>query len=127
MSESFIWDDRLETGDLTIDNQHRRIISLANEINASFEEKDLKRKMMEVYDYTREHFRHEEKLMQESDFPDLKSHMKEHNELLSQLNKLVDNLSSTEEDCETLRKIVVGWVREHVLHSDLKMTEFLRV
>jgi hemerythrin len=64
MSVEFKWDGSYSVGDKLLDEQHRRIFNLGNEIS-NMDSVNSKKVVMNLFKHTREHFDHEEELMQE--------------------------------------------------------------
>ena len=69
MSVQFIWKDNYSVGNPEIDDQHRDLFNLCNQLSESLTEKECKFIIMKLFKYTRLHFTAEEKLMKDLEFP----------------------------------------------------------
>jgi hemerythrin len=124
------WKEIYATGIISLDNEHQQLIS---EINRLYEAVRDKRgesilndilKMLESY--TVDHFQHEEKLMEEYDYPGLEEHIKVHQELIAAVQNLKSRAEfGTEKLAQELLKFLRVWVLEHILDVDKKYGSFL--
>lgn len=121
MHETFSSQELVMTGNPEIDTQHQEIIALANTLADGLSPDDLRSRLHELYGHIREHFDHEEQLMQDLRVPDMVEHMKEHNLMLVRVAALIERGTTSEKDCDELRKLVANWVREHVLGRDTNL------
>ncbi len=66
------WDQSYETGNELIDNQHREVIALLDELRDvdGAEDSDVRRVLDRIMDFTLFHFLAEERLMEEVGYPD---------------------------------------------------------
>lgn len=124
------WDETLETGFLPLDDEHRKLVSLVNElyeyliagssvnlIGAAF--KQLAR-------HTVEHFRREEKLMEDSRFPDTHSHRVQHLELEKQITELMSGLDAGAPlFTRGLVDFLKDWLVNHIQTMDRTFGEYL--
>ncbi|MFB0953495.1 MAG: hemerythrin domain-containing protein, partial [Aeromonadaceae bacterium] len=76
------WSEQFETGHPVVDHQHQSLFSLMNELDQALtdgaSEEALWVRLLRLHELTREHFRCEERLMQELGFPELPAHRAEH-------------------------------------------------
>lgn len=76
------WSSKLNTGVKNIDEQHRRLVKLVNNLVAGIQEgfaDDITDGICrELIEYTKYHFRDEEMLMEEVAFPDIEAHKQKH-------------------------------------------------
>lgn len=124
------WKEVYATGIIALDNEHRQLIE---EINRLYEAVRDKRgesvlndilKMLESY--TVNHFQHEEKLMEEYDYPGLLEHKQVHQDLIDSVQDLKSRAEfGTEELAQELLKFLRVWVLEHILDVDKKYGSYL--
>jgi hemerythrin len=77
------WKDAYSMGENGIDEQHKGLFKLSNEIyylvEAGVNESEQFRELfMALNDYTVEHFIYEEMVLQQNDYPHLKEHIQAH-------------------------------------------------
>ncbi len=118
MSVEFKWESSYSVGDKVLDEQHRKIFNLGNEIS-NLDNTNIKKTIMSLFKHTRGHFDHEEKLMQEVEFPGFEEHRELHNDLIEKLGS-IELKSPNNNHCNSyiLRKLVYDWIIDHIMHQD---------
>lgn len=124
MTVIFIWKTEYAIGNDELDNQHKYLFRLGNDIQNA-EIGKAKTYVMELYKYTRKHFQLEEEHMKIMLFPDLESHRLLHNKLLSDLNTLAEDFNQND-SFEKLRNFYFTWLTDHILQQDKKYFDFFR-
>jgi len=127
-----LWQEKYETGNRQVDEEHKEIFSLVQKvIDASFENRG--EKIGTIIDflanYTIQHFENEEKLMAESGYPGTQAHKKQHSDFLEEVVKLKNKIDAENNSAENniaINKVIVGWLTSHVLGSDMVMAEYYR-
>src|SRR5574344_443046 len=93
---SYTWSEKLETGNATIDSQHKELINAINELLSACSEGKGRTKIKEtsnfLLDYTKRHFAAEEKLQLQSSYPDYSNHQKYHDGFVKEVHQIVDQL-----------------------------------
>lgn len=126
----FEWNDNLSVHDVLIDQDHKTLINMVNELHDAAElEQDylsLSKILTRLATYTLEHFQREEDLMQASAYPVFKAHREQHRKLLERVTDLKHELENARtlvalETAELLR----FWLTSHILLSDKQFAEFL--
>lgn len=114
-----------------IDEQHRQIIEMVNQIaNAVAAETKgdtLKEMLEDMLLFACEHFAVEERLMAEHDYPDMENHIQEHLRMYQQLSNLVKTvLRTTGRDKAALVSAYLSdWAERHILQADRELGGFL--
>jgi len=127
-----IWNKNYETGNTEVDNEHKEIFSLVQKvIDATFN--SCEEKIETVVDflatYTIKHFEHEEHLMNESNYPDIDIHKKQHSDFVGEVAKLKEEIAQATGSLSfslTVNKVIVNWLTSHILDSDMKMAAYYR-
>lgn len=126
MKDIFIWDNNFLTNNTVIDNQHLQLIDIINEaIKNTIDDKnysqniyyDLKEK---IFNYINQHFKTEEKIMDESNVFELHSieHKKAHEEFAAWFKvTFKDNEISLSQLYESL-EYLIQWLAYHILNTD---------
>ena len=127
--EVFPWSEQLETHVQTIDEQHRVLVKLLNQL-ASYLTVETKKIQLEtvfneLVDYAQYHFKTEEAIWQPCFEGDnwLQEHKKSHDSFLSQITSLQHQRASItiEEAVEDVVKFLISWLAYHILDSDKRM------
>lgn len=120
-----IWKEAYSVNIAEIDNQHKKLIELINNLHDAMITGKAKEEMSKILsglvDYTLYHFATEEKIFDQYDFPGSKAHKKQHSDLIEQ----VAALQKKHEDGERVLTIDVmnflrDWWNDHIMGSDKK-------
>jgi hemerythrin len=114
-----------------IAREHREILDLTDGLRARLDEgvsKDrVQESLAEVLAQVRRHFLFEERLMLESDYPELAGHVAEHRKLLDQLEAVsAEFAAGAIASSGALGLFVHRWVEQHILGFDQRFEAFLR-
>ena len=124
----FVWSTKYNIGIPEIDEQHTKLVAILVDLNDKSkscpEETALSPYFDELEKYAEYHFSKEEALMRQNDYPFLASHLKDHAFFK---NKIGEWRSRQDMDCKarTLTMFLTEWLLEHILHTDIKIREFL--
>lgn len=123
----------LVTGNKTIDEQHKELISKINDLLDAVETSQGQATAMRMLnflnDYVVYHFEAEENLQKEVGYPGLADHQKQHESLKQTVAELTEML--TEEEgaspafVEQLNKKVVEWLYKHIEGYDRSVAEYI--
>ena len=127
------WSDTLVVGIEMIDNQHKHLVELTNELyractlGGNTLDTVFKATMRRVADYVRFHFATEEKLFNMINYPDYLEHKNEHYILVY---KVIKALKEYERDKNFVPSDFVqflkDWIVNHIAKSDQKYAVFYR-
>lgn len=127
----FAWTNQFSVNVKEIDDQHKRLVELLNELFVAMRERKGKDVLGNVLtgliDYTKTHFATEERLMIHHSYPEYSSHKKEHTELTQ---KVID-LAKDYKNGKITLSIEVGlflkdWLNNHIIGTDKKLGAFLK-
>ena len=128
--DSYQWDGSLETGDPLVDQQHRNIHQLVDDIEAAQDRPDVLMSVLErLMDHVSCHFATEEALMEKTGYvgPDALEHLAAHRELTEDARGIVLEFRNGETtDLKPVVAFLRGWISGHVHDRDLKFIEFVR-
>jgi hemerythrin-like metal-binding protein len=127
------WDDSFAINIDTVDQQHKELVSRVEHLMETISGKEVRSRLKETFDflhqYTREHFKHEEKLMLEHDYPEYESHKEEHSMFVKELTDLwkkgEDNTLESSYLLILIRSQIVNWLLNHIKITDVQMADFL--
>lgn len=110
-----------------IDEQHQKLVEMANRINRAihrqYEDRSLKIMFDELVSYTAHHFETEHQFMADYDFPDADAHNQQHQDLVAQLANLIARFEQGDE-LQSLQ-IIKEWLLKHIEHADKPLGAYL--
>ncbi|MCL2558536.1 MAG: bacteriohemerythrin [Treponema sp.] len=131
MKQKFIeWADSLTVGVEEIDEQHKGLIDVTNNLYEAYQDGAVIERFRETLqialDYVTNHFSTEEKIMREIRYPEYEIHCKEHDLFVAEVTKgaasIAGNLSDTAEEFMLFLK---RWIAEHITRTDKRIGEYL--
>jgi hemerythrin len=119
----FTWDDKLSVGITKMDEHHRKLVSMINDLHDAMKEgrgKDLMAPMLKgLLDYANFHFSSEEAMMQKMGFADLESHKAEHEKFIQKVNAFNNDLNKGKLALSMdVMVFLKDWLLNHILKSD---------
>lgn len=125
--------DNLITGNKTIDDQHRELISRIDQFIKACEDKDGKVTAIKMLDYLAEytefHFTAEEKLQQDVGYPGYTDHKAKHEEFkntIAVLHNYLDELDGPDQAfVDQVKSKVVDWLFGHIETFDRSIAEYI--
>ncbi|MEA3278906.1 MAG: bacteriohemerythrin [Pseudomonadota bacterium] len=129
MAKFVEWSDDLSVGIEEIDDQHKVLVGLVNEMHDAIHQRHgsdaVRGVLASLVDYTRIHFAVEESLMRILGYPDYDAHKEEHEALVQQMNELQHKVDT--------RKTAIGfelmhflkvWLTKHIMETDREYSDF---
>jgi hemerythrin len=123
------WNDSLSVHVAEIDQQHKKLIDMINELNDAMrggKGKDILGKIINnLINYTATHFKTEEKYFAQFGYPDTDNHQKEHAAFVQKVTGFKDGfeekrLSLTIE----VMNFLSDWLKNHIMGTDKKYSPF---
>lgn len=124
------WDDNYTTGIDMVDEQHRKLIEMINDLHKAMSEARGREVMGDILDrllkYTVYHFETEEQLMKKHSYPKYLTHFTEHQNLTKEVKDFQARFNAGERMI-TIKFIefLSSWLNNHVLDSDKKFGAFV--
>ncbi len=111
-----------------IDQQHQRIFELADAFAEGGDQIRMMKSLAILCDHVKTHFREEEEMMAACDFPGLPAHRRQHAECRRMLVELLESAMtmSLDQIADEVRRLIHGWIHDHILTADLAYATFLR-
>ncbi len=127
----FHWRETLRLGHPVVDGQHLELITRVNLFQAAVEAGEGQARLVELFDeldrYAREHFRLEERLMEQDRYPGLNVHRSEHARFSATVAGFRLRLLRGEAGLPAVvLRHLEEWLIRHVAEVDTAMVEFLR-
>ena len=133
--QKFEWNKDWEIGIPEIDLQHKKLISISNELydvatkgGESFKA-DMGKVLKSFTDYTIYHFSNEEKNFQEKyNYPGLAMHKVAHNQFIAELKNQVAKLErgATVDDAFIFYEYISNWIITHIGKADPVWAKFVK-
>lgn len=118
------WSDDLSVGVEAIDDDHRLLLSLMDQLQQAVDGGENRETVGSVLnaliDYTEFHFEREERMMEACDYPDLDDHQEFHAKLRTKAQN-IRNAYLLDPDAELGEKVMeflTGWLRHHIMGTD---------
>lgn len=129
-SEHIKWKDEYSVGIRHIDNDHKKLIDLLNQFTIAYEhnvsESFETEALQQLIDYTKYHFKREEKLMQKHDYPDFEAHQAKHQEMINQVNSFVELYNEKGHDAfKDVCEFLTAWLINHINGTDKEYSQYL--
>jgi hemerythrin len=128
----FVWSDEYSIGIVSIDNQHKHILSeITNILEMSDSDRTrqvLKGAVENLEQIVNVHNKYEERLMRQYNYPELQSHAREHKVFTNNISVLKNALLTygfNEKLLEMILAQVTAWHDEHLLKCDRELGQFL--
>lgn len=125
------WQESYSVGIDTIDHDHKKLLGLINQLQTAAHYKTddemIEDVLNQLVDYTKYHFSREEEMMQSCEYPDYAEHKQQHDEMIAQVSKYIDEYridkTRTIEDVAIYLKT---WLVSHINGTDQKYTPYLQ-
>jgi hemerythrin len=131
MVELLEWNVEYCIGDDVIDEEHRNLFVLANDIfqirNPAEEIEKIRPLLYKLYDYMKYHFEHEEAFMSRIKFPAIVTHKIRHSEIIDEMNTIMKSSHQISTLSEKLTEMMEKWVLKHILEEDFKMKSAINI
>ncbi len=120
--ELFQWNDLFSVGNSVVDQQHKKLFSIINDLITASENRQqqavIEKIFAEIVAYTEYHFSYEEKLF--AQHPDHQKHCLTHGKFVETMVGLHESYKKQSIDIteETL-EFLIGWLKHHVLQTDV--------
>lgn len=127
---SFKWTNNLSVGDDSIDDDHKGLFALMNDLESADMGHDYINAILDrLKKYTIDHFTREEIYMKEVNYPGLAEHMEQH----EAFKEWLETIRSTYARCpqspfiigDSVNGYLHRWLRDHIQNEDMKYRDFI--
>ena len=128
---SVVWDDSFSVGFEPIDIQHKELVLMTNELlqgckrGAMAADIAFLRIIRKAVEYAKTHFADEEKYMDQTNYPKLNEHKKEHEDFVAQVLKAVKEFESGNTAPLSMAEFLKNWLLNHIAVSDKQYAPYL--
>lgn len=118
------WSDALSVGVEQIDNEHKKLVGLLNELHRALQtgmgQGALGGVLDGLYQYTCYHFAHEEELSMRSGYPGYEKHVQQHKALTTKVLEIYTDFQKGTAEVlpEQVMEFLKNWLSQHIMVSD---------
>jgi hemerythrin len=127
------WSNKLSCGIKLIDDQHKVLVDLVNDMfkhatgNALDEKDYFNRVIQETVNYVKVHFATEERIMMGTKFPGYAEHKKEHEKfVLAVVHNIKDYEAGKRLTLSSFTKFLKEWILSHIAMMDKQYFEYFK-
>ena len=132
MAQFVQWTQEIEVGIQEIDEQHKQLVRMLNDLFEVMIGKDptrdevARQTLTELLEYTRVHFAVEESLFRIFDYPDYARHKREHDRLKEEVREIEQRVHNGEKRIDSALLIFIkNWITTHIQEEDKRYSPFL--
>jgi len=136
----FVWSAEVETGEPTIDKQHKELVNKYNKLYAMCTTKALNLDVEQLNDeitkalgflcvYTAKHFADEEAIQLKCGYPDYERHKQLHEvfkQRAVQMSEVFKKTGFTDQFANIVYSQIGIWLIEHIQKEDTKIAEYIK-
>ena len=124
------WKDEYSVGIDSIDQQHKRLLTLINQLQTAIDystgEEFQREALDELVDYTKTHFTYEEGLMEQNQYPDFEPHKAQHAKMIKKVEEVLSEYQKDQDTAMTNAvEFLKGWLINHINGTDKEYSSFL--
>jgi len=121
--ETIQWSESISVNNYEIDNQHKNLIQLTNNLilnsNAKVNSEIIGETLQKLLKYIKEHFKDEEELLEKCNYPKPEEHKKEHKKfILNIVGFCNDVLCGKSNVTEEMISFLIDWLLNHTSVDD---------
>ncbi|QMV62342.1 bacteriohemerythrin [Pseudomonas berkeleyensis] len=120
------WSDDLNTGITVIDDQHKRIVAMINQLDAAqraASKVQAGEVIDELIDYTISHFAFEEAMIEEAGYIFTKAHKRVHALFIKRVEDYRERFNRGEDIADELKGMLGRWLFSHIRSDDRNYVE----
>jgi hemerythrin len=132
LKRNFGWKEIYSVGNKEIDKEHKKLFDIAEEafkeVEPNLRNAKIKEVLTDLYTYMKSHFKHEEKYMQEINYPLINEHKVLHHDIIEKINSFVKKLPTIDESVfeKELARIIDIALVHHIIQEDRKIISWAR-
>lgn len=129
------WSEKYSVGVSSLDNQHRKLFELINQliplmdedVSESQKRKVTKNILEKLSEYTIHHFEFEEALFNKFGFALSEEHQESHQKIYDNVTSMLEQFFENQTlKIEYIYHVLIDWIEEHVLSEDKKYVDFFK-
>ena len=124
------WENKFSVNINEIDEQHKVLIGMINQLHQAMIDGEANKSIEDIItglsNYTKYHFDAEEKLFENSDYPDTASHKQTHIDFIRKISIFKTDFEKKEALLTVdILQFLSSWLKEHILGTDMDYSSFL--
>jgi len=129
--DSVVWDDIFSLGFEPIDDQHKKLVLMTNELFTACKEgvMEADRAFLEIakktLEYTETHFADEEDYMRGVNYPRFAEHKKLHENFVASVQKTIDGFEAGNTEPIDMARFLKKWLLNHIAVTDKQYVPYL--
>lgn len=130
---AILWTKKLEVGVDLIDTQHQKWFDVANQLFDAGRSGKSREYIIQMFDflddYTKTHFKDEEKYMASINYPELAEQKQMHAAFIKKLSELRKEYETAGANLTVIlgaNKFIIDWLTKHISSADKKIGDFAR-
>jgi hemerythrin-like metal-binding protein len=130
--ENVVWDDAYSVGYAVIDDQHKKLVAMINDLiqmdqdGTNAAKAVFAKAFSKVGEYTQTHFSEEEKILEKVDYPNLTEHKKQHVDFMAEVWKEFQLFNEGSGSPVSLATLLKKWLLNHIAIIDKQYTPYLK-
>lgn len=115
------WSDDLDTGIAVIDDQHRQIVRMINQLDDAQRDSskaEVGQVIGSLVDYTVSHFAFEEAMLEEAGYVFTKAHIRVHQVFIKRVETYRERFNQGEDITDELKGLLGRWLFSHIRNDD---------
>lgn len=127
------WRRQLSVGQPSIDEDHKHLIEYLNQLDEAlnarvYQPVRVAKTLMALLEYTHEHFRREERIMEKVKYPKAEAHKKQHADAVRAITALSDEFAKDPSRAagERIYTFTADWLVNHIILQDTQLTPYVR-
>ncbi|GAB1431945.1 bacteriohemerythrin [Spirochaetota bacterium] len=127
----FEWTPAISVGINTIDDQHKKLISLINDVSDAMKARKAKEVigdiLQQLSDYTVYHFGNEERAFDKYQYPDRENHKIAHKSYVDKIGELIERNNKGELGISiSVLDFLMDWITNHIMKTDMLYVPFFK-
>ena len=124
------WKDEYSVGIDSIDQQHKRLVNLINQLHTAVHystgEEFEREALDELVDYTKTHFSYEEGLMEQNGYPDFEPHKEQHRQMILKVEEVLAEYEQNQHTAmNSALSYLSDWLINHINGTDKEYSSYL--
>jgi len=128
----FEWNSQLDTGIESIDQQHRQLVAMLGKLFEAMKDGAGSNLLNDILnsleDYARSHFSDEERLMEDSGYPEMSTHKTAHKLFQHKILELKRDFHKDQQGALSIRVVLFlrTWLTDHIGTVDQQLSKHLQ-
>jgi len=129
--EIVVWDEAFSVGYPAIDDEHKKLVAMVNELFQLDEQGNAVQKSIiaktfqKAGEYAQTHFHHEEEILKKANYSNLATHKKEHESFMHEIWEEFNLFNKGSESAVGLARFLKKWLLNHIAVVDKHYAPYL--